>query len=86
MIKSLSLYRACSALLSDSFFYSNWEALSQYQRDISLKRRKRSVAYKWESEEQGNCFYFFSNSFDKVICPNLFKCCRFTRSNQGIVG
>ena len=45
-----------------------------------------SVAYKWESEEQGNCFYFFPNSFDKVICPNLFKCCRFTRSNQGIVG
>ena len=27
MIKSLSLYRACSVLLSDSFYYSNWEAL-----------------------------------------------------------
>ena len=54
-----------------------------YRRDKSLsEKRSVSVVYKWESEEQGNCFYFFSNWFDEVICPNLFKCCRFTRSNQ----
>ena len=58
MIKSLSLYRACSALPSDSFYYSNWEALLS-TRETKVLPKKGVLCISGKVKKKEIVFTFF---------------------------